>query len=115
MAVSHGTTVSSLYHEPAVHVSDIHWDTQHHTIMIGRATIGLTATEYRLLFPLRHGTAVTYADLVWMAYQYQLDEKVRVMIDKHIDRIRGKLRGSGLYIYCVVGYGYLLFPELPFD
>ena len=98
-----------------MNVSDIQWDTQHHNIMIRLAVVGLTATEYRLLFPLRHGTPVTYADLAWMAYQYDLDEKVRTMMDKHIDRIRGKLRGTGIYIYCVLGYGYLLLPEPPFD
>jgi DNA-binding response OmpR family regulator len=115
MAASYGAIISSISQEPNVNVSDIQWDTQHHNIMVRRAAVGLTATEYRLLFPLRHGTAVTYADLAWMAYQYDLDEKVRTMMDKHIDRIRGKLRGTGIYIYCVLGYGYLLLPEPPFD
>jgi hypothetical protein len=47
-----------------------------------------------------------------MAYRYQVDDRVRSMMDKHIDRIRNKLRGTGFYVYCVLGYGYLLLPEL---
>jgi DNA-binding response OmpR family regulator len=46
-----------------------------------------------------------------MAYQYKVDSRVRTMMDKHIDRIRSKLRGTGIYIYCVLGYGYLLLPD----
>src|SRR4051794_34528251 len=102
MAMLQSAITSSICQEPLMNVSDIQWNTKQHTIMIGRATIGLTATEYRLLFPLRHGTPVTYADLAWTAYQYRLDEKVRTMMDKHIDRIRGKLRGTGIYVYCVL-------------
>src|SRR2546430_8221858 len=105
MATSHSVLASSIYQEPLVDVSDIQWKTKQHAITVDGVTIELTATEYRLLFPLRHGTAVTYADLAWTAYQYQLDEKVRMMMDKHIDRIRGKLKGTGIYIYCVLAYG----------
>jgi DNA-binding response OmpR family regulator len=94
-----------------MHLSDIQWNSELHTIKAGPMLIPLTRTEYHLLFPLRSGTPVTYADLAWMAYQYPLDSKVRSMLDKHIDRIRGKLRGTGFYVYCVLGYGYLLLPE----
>jgi DNA-binding response OmpR family regulator len=96
----------------AIKVNDIQWDNKRHVIMIGKTTIALTATEYRLLCPLRHGTPVTYADLALIAYNYRLDEKMRTMMDKHIDRIRGKLRGTGIYVYCVLNYGYLLLPEV---
>lgn len=94
-----------------MHVSDIQWNSEHHSIKAGQNTIELTITEYRLLFPLRSGTPVTYADLAWMAYKYKVDQRVRTMMDKHIDRIRSKLRGTGIYIYCVLGYGYLLLPD----
>jgi DNA-binding response OmpR family regulator len=115
MVIPDNRISSPICQEPLVSVSDIQWNTKQHTVMVGRATVGLTATEYRLLFPLRHGSPVTYADLAWTAYQYRLDDKVRTMMDKHIDRIRGKLRGTGIYVYCVLGYGYLLLPEPPFD
>src|SRR5438309_1377952 len=107
MAISHSALPSPFCQGPLVKVNEVQWDTKQQAILIGRATIDLTATEYRLLFPLRHGRPVTYANLAWTAYQYRLDEKVRTMMDKHIDRIRGKLRGSGIYVYCVLGYGYL--------
>ena|SRR5436309_11857829 len=94
-----------------MHVSDIQWNSEHHSIKAGQNIVELTNTEYRLLFPLRSGNPVTYANLAWMAYQYKVDSRVRTMMDKHIDRIRAKLRGTGIYIYCVLGYGYLLLPN----
>jgi DNA-binding response OmpR family regulator len=94
-----------------VQVSNIEWNENHHTLRIGHTIITLTVTEYRLLFPMHSGMPITYADLAWIAYNCNVDERVRTMMDKHIDRIRGKLRGTGIYIYCVLGYGYLLLPE----
>jgi DNA-binding response OmpR family regulator len=81
-------------------------------ITIGDINVCLTMTEFSLLFPLRYGTPTTYAELAEIAYSYAADEKVRVMMDKHIDRIRSKLRGTGIYIYCILNYGYLLLPEV---
>jgi DNA-binding response OmpR family regulator len=98
--------------ERYVNVNDIKWHTDKHSIAIGNTVIPLTATEFRLLYPLRHGTPVTYASLAFEVYSYRVDEKVRMMMDKHIDRLRGKMRGSGIYIYCVLNYGYLLLPEI---
>jgi DNA-binding response OmpR family regulator len=90
---------------------DIQWNTETHSISIKGATIALTVTEYRLLYPLRYGTPVTYKNLTFLAYNYTFDKKAMTMLDKHIDRIRRKLRGTGFYIYCVLGYGYLLLPR----
>ena len=104
--------VHCLSRAEAVKVSDIQWDNQRHVISIGETTVALTATEYRLLSPLQHGMPVTYADLARIVYNYHVDEKMRTMMDKHIDRIRGKLRGTGVYVYCVLNYGYLLLPEV---
>lgn len=92
-------------------VSDIVWNSQNRTISIGNKIISLTPSEYRLLFPLRHGQPVTYEQLASMACGYALDDKVRIMMDKHIDRIRSKISGSGIYIYCVLRYGYILLHE----
>ena len=111
MTVTRTFLSSSQSEEQQMLVSDIQWHCEQHAIRIGHTIITLTVTEYRLLYPLRAGVPVTYADLAWMAYNYSVDEKVRTMMDKHIDRIRGKLRGTGVYIYCVLGYGYLLLPE----
>jgi DNA-binding response OmpR family regulator len=90
---------------------EITWSEKHRTLVIGKRAIDLTRTEYRLLFPLRSGKPVSYAGLADIVYKCQFDLNVRTMLDKHIDRIRGKLRGSGVYIYCILGYGYVLLPE----
>jgi DNA-binding response OmpR family regulator len=93
-------------------IRDIRWYGERHSIIIQGRIIKLTATEYQLLFPLRLGTPVTYAELALAVYGCPLDEKVRLMMDKHVDRMRAKLRGMGLYIYCVLNYGYVLLPEI---
>jgi DNA-binding response OmpR family regulator len=103
-------SVSSKFEKTPLAVSDIQWNCQQRKISLDHRIIGLTPSEYRLLFPLRHGRPVTYAQLAMTAYGYALDSKVREMMDKHIDRIRGKMEGSGIYIYCVLGYGYMLLP-----
>lgn len=96
--------------EAAACVSAIQWQDQRRVITIGRRAIMLTPIEYRLLLPMRHGLPVTYRQLARAAYNYSLDEKIRALMDKHIDRIRGKLSGSGFYVYCVLSYGYILLP-----
>lgn len=96
-----------------MHLSDIQWFSELHAIKAGHTLIPLTKTEFRLLFPLRSGMPVTYAQLAWIAYASPLDASVRTLLDKHIDRIRAKLRGSGFYVYCVKGYGYLFLPDPP--
>jgi DNA-binding response OmpR family regulator len=97
---------------PSLNMSDIQWNREHRTITIEDITITLTPTQYRLLLPLQYGVPVTYAKLAQIAYNCPVDGKVRMMMDKQIDRIRGKLRGTGLYIYCILSYGYILFDEV---
>jgi DNA-binding response OmpR family regulator len=87
------------------------WNDEQHLLTIGRTTVSLTATEYRLLLPLKNNRAVSYTELAYKTYNRELDKRTRTMMDKHVDRIRGKLRGTGVYIYCVLGYGYFLLPE----
>jgi DNA-binding response OmpR family regulator len=103
--------------ESSLDMQKIQWCQQRRALLIDNRTISFTRTEYLLFAPLRSGKPITYTDLASSAYGCQLDTKVRVMMDKHIDRIRGKLRGSGVYIYCILGYGYVLLPEtiLPDD
>jgi DNA-binding response OmpR family regulator len=96
-------------------VSDIRWSDQRRSITIGRRSISLTPLEYQLLFSLQHGTAVTYAQLAQGVYRCSMDKKVREMIDKHIDKIRGKLRGLGFFVYCIQVYGYILLPDESWD
>ncbi len=108
-------TLSSNKELSFLHISDIQWNSQLRKIRLGQTTIRFTPAEFRLLSPLRHGQPVTYAHLAMAAYGYAVDRKVREMMDKHIDRIRGKLEGSGIYVYCVLGYGYVLMPTTPYE
>ncbi len=96
-------------------VSDIQWDALQRKIAVGRRMIKFTPCEYRLLTPLRDGQPITYAQLAMAAYGYKLDYRVREMMDRHIDRIRGKMEGSGVYIYSVRGYGYMLLPTVALE
>jgi DNA-binding response OmpR family regulator len=91
-----------------IKIDDIKWDASQHTLIIQGRKIPLTKTEYRLLYPLRYGAPLTYEELAQIVYNCAVDKHTRMMIDKHIDRIRAKLRHSGIYIYCILGYGYLL-------
>lgn len=92
-------------------VSDIHWNDQRRCITVARRSISLTPLEYQMLFVLKHGKAVNYTQLAFHVYHCVMDKKVREMIDKHIDKIRGKLRGLGFFVYCIHGYGYILLPD----
>jgi DNA-binding response OmpR family regulator len=94
-------------------IKEIEWDTPQHSVNIQGVRIKLTKTEYRLLYPLRNGSPLTYEELARIVYNCTTDRHTRMMIDKHIDRIRSKLRYSGIYIYCILGYGYLLFNRDP--
>ena len=104
-------TGSPLSHEKRQQIQDIQWKSERHSVKIGETVVALTPIQYRLLWTLHTGLPVTYAHLAWTVYQYPVDTRVRMMIDKHIDRIRGKLRGTGIRVYCMMGYGYLLWPE----
>ena len=97
--------------EALVDLKNIRWNAEKHTIVISNRVVALTYTEYQLLLPLRSGTPVTYSELALAVYNCQVDSKVRTMLDKHVDRIRRKLRGKGFYVYCILGYGYMLSPE----
>lgn len=96
-----------------VKLEGIEWDESLHSLIVNGVKVSLTKTQYKLFYPLQHGWPVTYNELANIVYSYDADLQVRMMIDKHIDRIRDKLRGTGIYIYCVLGYGYLLLNDKP--
>jgi DNA-binding response OmpR family regulator len=112
MTVSYKDIAQSRQQEQPANRSHIRWNAEQHTIVIRGMLVTLTPTEYRLLSPLQHGKPVTYADLARQAYNCTLDIKMRKMMDKHIDRIRGKLQGTGTYVYCILSYGYVLLDEI---
>jgi DNA-binding response OmpR family regulator len=100
-------------HAPCV--SDICWNDQRRSITVGHWSRSLTPLEYQILISLRHGKAVSYTQLALNVYHCPMDKKVREMIDKHVDKIRGKLRGLGFFVYCIHGYGYILLPDDGWD
>ena len=55
-------------------IRDIYWYSERHSIIIQDRIIRLTTTEYQLLFPLRQGMPVTYADLAMSVYGCSLDD-----------------------------------------
>lgn len=112
MIASYEDIARSRPQEQPVSVSNVRWNAEQRTLTIGDMTVILTPVQYHLLLPLQHGSPVTYASLARHAYGCAIDKKVRKMIDKHIDRVRDKLRGTGIYIYCVLNYGYVLLTEI---
>lgn len=90
----------------------IWWNPELRTIATRDMMVTLTPTECRFLSPLLHGKPVTYTNMARQTYNRALDTKVRKLMDKHIDRIRGKLQGTGAYIYCILNYGYILLDEV---
>jgi hypothetical protein len=100
------------YNLTSGHLYNVIWDDEHHALKISHTTILFTSMEYCIVSSLRHGRPVSYATLARLIYNRELDRKVRTMMDKHVERIRGKLRGTGVYIYCVLSYGYFLLPEI---
>lgn len=97
--------------EQSVCLSDIQWNSEQHTILIKDTTVTLTPVQYRLLAPLQYGRPVTYTKLAYLTYNCSIDKSVRKAIDKQIDRIRTKLYGTGVTIYCILRYGYVLLRE----
>lgn len=112
MIVSYERIARSRLQEQPISVCNVRWNAEQRTITIGDMRVTLTPVQYHLLLPLQRGTPVTYASLARHAYGCAIDRKVRKMIDKHIDRVRDKLRGTGVYIYCVLNYGYVLLTEI---
>ena len=93
-------------------LEQIIWRRDRCTTVIAGRVIEFTRIEYEILQFLSPRRAVTYADLARDVYGCPADRKKRAMMDKHIDKIRTRISGTGIYIYCVLGYGYMLLPEI---
>jgi DNA-binding response OmpR family regulator len=102
------------YEQPVLHAEALRWNSERNTLIVRSRKIHLTPTEYRLLYSLRQWIPLSYTQLAVLVYNVADNyDEMRAMIDKHIDRIRGKLRGSGLSVYCIRTYGYMLLPAPP--
>jgi DNA-binding response OmpR family regulator len=67
-----------------------------------------TPIEYRLLLSLLSGQAEADSNLSREAFSCELDRSIQKNLDKHIDKIRSKLRLAGLGVHRVSKYGYVL-------
>ena len=86
-----------LYHEQRV-------------LAIGGAPVRLTPLEYRLMTLLAQwpGAPISFDALSRAAFERDADPEARQALEKHMDRLRSKLRPYGATLPCVMGYGYLL-------
>lgn len=77
-------------------------------LVVDSLIIKFTPTEYRLLLPLLNERVVADAVLAREAFFCELDRHVQKNLDKHIDRIRHKLRLVGFGVHRISKYGYIL-------
>ncbi|MBV9688689.1 MAG: helix-turn-helix domain-containing protein [Ktedonobacteraceae bacterium] len=85
----------------------------HRVLLIDSTLVRFTPTEYELVTTLfeQSGKPVPFEQLVHRAFHCELDHDMRRLLDKHLDRIRSKLRPFSIGIYCIVRYGYILLSE----
>ncbi len=81
-------------------------------LIVDSLMIKFTPTEYRLLLSLLSGRVVTDSHLARECFSCELDQGVQKNLDKHIDKIRGKLQLAGLGVHRVSKYGYVLLAAL---
>ena len=77
-------------------------------LVIDCLLVRFTQIEYRLVMPLLEGLPISDIDLVREAFSCKVDSWIRQSLDKHIDKIRNKLRPLGLDVYRITRYGYIL-------
>ena len=80
------------------------------TLVIGERAVRFTPLEYRLmrLFLARVGELVLYDDLTRAIFERSDSPASRAALEKHLDRIRSKVRTVGLDLPGVTNYGCLL-------
>ena len=93
---------------PPIGAHTIHRNDESRTLLVDKQVVQLTPTEYRLLLLLLQGQPLSDADLAQAAFSRGMDSLVRESLDKHIDKIRGKLEPLGLSVYRLRRYGYIL-------
>lgn len=93
---------------PSIGIHTIQRNDETRTLIVDNSVVQFTPTEYRLLLPLVQGQPLSDTDLAQAAFSRSIDSLVRESLDKHIDKIRGKLEPLGLSIYRLRRYGYIL-------
>ena len=99
---------SSLVDSPSIGNHRIQRSDKNRALVIDALLLKFSPTEYLLLKPLLSGQAVSEHQLVQDAFSCEMSPALRENLDKHIDKIRSKLRPSGLDVRRVTKYGYIL-------
>ena len=83
-----------------------------HVVRLNGREVGLTATEFKLLYRLarRPGRAFSRDQLLSDVWGYSGDLETRT-VDTHMKRLRAKLGEAGAWIETVRGHGYRFRPE----
>lgn len=100
---------------PVVRVHDLEIDADHHTVRRSGQAVGLTPTEFRLLYTLaaHPGRAFTRLQLIDRVQGYAFEGYERT-VDAHVKNLRQKLESDPRhprYILTVHGVGYRLAEE----
>lgn len=87
---------------------------QQRLLLIDGNPVRFTPLEYRVmqLLVAHFGIPVPLDTLARAAFDSVATPATRRALDKHIDRIRSKLRSVGLNAAYVNNYGYVLLPEV---
>ena len=80
-------------------------------VVIDGIVIKFTPTQYRLLVLLLEGRPVADAQLLRATLTCGEDSPISRVLEKHIEKIRSKLRLYGLTIHRIAKYGYLLLAD----
>ena len=97
---------------PAIGSHCIHRCDENRSLLVDTSLIRFTPTEYRLLVPLLEGRPISDNDLAQYAFCSKIEHFVRGNLDKHMDKIRFKIRPVGLDVYRVTKYGYILLDDV---
>ncbi|GHO66638.1 hypothetical protein KSC_055300 [Ktedonobacter sp. SOSP1-52] len=93
----------------------LHWlkakrDDEHRVLVIENCLIRFSSTEYTLLCSLLKGQVVPDEVLLRALFQNEQSCTENRLLDKHMSRIRSKLKVHNIDIHRVHRYGYMLLP-----
>ena len=88
---------------------------QYRLILIDGSPVRFTPLEYQLVGLLLAccGRPVSFDGLAQVAFGRDADTSTRRALEKHVDRIRSKLRPFSLTVPYVTNYGYVLLHDDP--
>src|SRR5260370_12234131 len=93
---------------PSIGTHTLQRNDETRTVVVDNQVVQFTPTEYRVLLPLLQGQPLSDTELAQAAFSRGIDTLIRESLDKHIDKIRGKLELVGLSVYRLRRFGYIL-------